>query len=118
MSRRRLTIVTVLGMAGLCSVVFITSSERGFGGRTSAEEAYIRQPEAWVPLTVEYEVRHAGTAMRYIEHRASDGSTRIVRLDGAHEVESQINNVSTGRYYLFRLGRWMEHPLRPQRDQG
>lgn len=120
MSRRRLTIIGVLatGVAGLCTAAIIALTGRGFGTGTSAEEACITQPEAWVPLTVEYEVRHAGTGMRYVEHRASDGSTRVTRVDGGQEVEIQIDNLSTGRYYLFRGGRWREHPLRPRRDQG
>jgi hypothetical protein len=56
--------------------------------------------------------------MKYVKYRASDGSTRLERLDGSQIDEVQINNVTNGRFYQFRGGQWFANPLRAQPSGG
>lgn len=100
-----LAIVAAGGLAlGLASSNFALASSQ-------AEQ--VRQPDSWVPMTVDYTVGAADSTVHLRESRRSDGSVRHEMPGDIEKGLTTITDVSSQRYYEFERGVWRLHPLRP-----
>ena len=78
---------------------------------TRAPQVAASQTGQWVPLEYRYSITTPRGVLRYVEYRASDGSTLRENVD--HD-ETQILSLSGRAFYQRVAGAWTQSPMRPQ----
>jgi hypothetical protein len=98
----------------LCALtgVALGSSSSGIAMQ-SGDAEHIRQPDHWIPMTIDYKIENADGGIYLREFRRSDGSVRHEMPLEPERGLTTITDTKGQRYFEFERGIWKQFPLRP-----